>query len=175
MPSLTAEDIILSNESIILARPWRLVNDPFSSLLREMQKTLRELVSDEYLEHEEKCLLNLLTHGVDPSETERNLPMFYSKDRQIVFIFAVSITRTILDFTYLDVDWTEKISNTFLKGEYDRQVNFYEKKSKNCKNAKNKAKSDFSHRKNLMQFIILVGNAAISHIDYPFRFDTLIR
>ena len=154
MPSLEAQDLSFVDGVVKLARPYRLVNDAPHSLLGEMQKTLRNLVSGESLGQEEKCLLDLLVGGVDPMEIEQSLPMFYSPDRQIVFLFAVSSVRGILGPIFTNLDWIEVINGTFLGKELERQTSFYQKKGQ----------PNFFDPYDLMHLFIFAGNA-IRHFD----------
>ena len=165
MPSLETKDLSFVDGVIKLARPYRLVKDPSRSLLEKMQKTLENLVSGESFTQEEKYLLDLLVGGVDPLEIENNLPMFYSVDRQIVFIFAVSSGRTALGPIYTEVNWAERISETLLAGELKRQGEFYA----------GNGQPNFFDPHDLMHLFIFAGNAVFSHISYFFRFVILIK
>lgn len=93
MPSLKVKDIGFDNGEIKLVRPWGSVKDLSGELLKKMQRSIDKFVTDENFDEEGRCLFELLGSGLDPLEIEKFMPMFCSRDRQIVFIFAVSNSR----------------------------------------------------------------------------------
>jgi hypothetical protein len=130
IPSLEVKDLLFNNETIKLARPYRLVKDPSHALLMQMQRSINKFFPGECLNGEEGLLFKLLGCGIDPLEVEKCLPMFYSVDRQIIFIFVVSNSRTTQGPIYTEINWVKIINGTSLKKELKRQSNFYRKKGK---------------------------------------------
>src|ERR1700722_16018605 len=100
-----------------------LVKDPLGSLLDHMHSNLKTLVSQVGLREEVKCVLDLLATKANPLDIMNYFPLFYSLDRQIIFLFAVSNDRFAQKDVLGEKDWRSKILDSSPRWELLRQEN----------------------------------------------------
>lgn len=135
------------NGIIRVARPWKLIRDPQGTFLGVMQSNLNNFVSKAGLKEDMKCAFNLLVCNANPAEILDNFPLFYSLDRQIVFLFALSHDRFTQQGNIFEKEhWRDRIFNSILKEELLRQENRPERKR------------EFNNL-DMMDFAVFLGNS----------------
>jgi hypothetical protein len=152
------EDVISDDGLIKIARPWMLVKDQSGDLLRGIQFNMKSVFSKGVFGKEMKCIFHSLLHKIDPSKILQCCPMFYSPDRQIVFIIVASNDRRNQNVICREESWHDTITKSpSLNVELERQKTGAEKEAGSKRRPKPK-QSPF-YTQHLIEFTIFLGNA----------------